>query len=247
MTKFNFHLKFKLTTFFSKFYFFKISTPDNLKTTQELSVSSSLTSIDSMKFIFHSKIKLTAIKIGKNYQIFLNFRKSIPNSNMISSNQENSVISPGKFPFNFQNCFSKDSLEHLLGKKKKNIDNHDQPKTYSELQELKPPYLDFICTGLSSPSPSSPSSSKLTTPLGSNVLPDVNRKMTPTLSPTVVPKGIATEGLEATPSSTHTVLPFPLSNTVGLSIDSTLTTPTSLSILAPVFSPLAPTINPIFS
>ena len=165
-----------------------------------------------MKFIFHSKIKLTAIKIGKNYQIFLNFRKSIPNSNMISSNQENSVISPGKFPFNFQNCFSKDSLEHLLGKKKKNIDNHDQPKTYSELQELKSPYLDFIGTGLSSPSPSSPSSSKLTTPLGSNVLPDVNRKTTPTLSPTVVPKGIATEGLEATPSSTHTVFPFSLTN-----------------------------------
>ena len=79
------------------------------------------------------------------------------------------------------------------------------------------------------------------------MLPDVNRKKTPTLSQTVVPKGIATEGLEATPSSTHTVLPFPLSNTVGLSIDSTLTTPTTLSILAPVFSPLAPTINPIFS
>ena len=135
MTKFNFLLKIKLTTNFFEKYFLKNSIPDNPKITQSSSDPLPPTLKNSRKFIFQSKIKLTAFQLGKNKSIFFKFRKSNLNHNMIPSNQGNSVIAVCNFPFKFQNF----------------LDNLDQSKTTSIT--LAPPIYNTEALGSSSKNP----------------------------------------------------------------------------------------------
>ena len=114
MTKFNFRLKIKLPTNFSKISFSKISNPDNPKTNLKLPDSSSLTPENLTKFLFQSKIKFTASQMGKNNLIFLSFKKPNPDNNLTLSNRDNSEIAVCNFSFKFQNCFSKNFLETQL-------------------------------------------------------------------------------------------------------------------------------------